>query len=157
MRSLAFFALLAAPSLALANSHGMTWATYGHDSAHGADKVGCSGGSMACNAYHGETSCNAKLPVLCIAVDGSPDPGVAVIPFYSEWAEGVIATSRRVVGTDLTSLAAGDAICAQQFGSQWRMAEFHDGEGWGFWAYGYVRNDTRFWVYIDDQPANCWD
>lgn len=29
--------------------------------------------------------------------------------------------------------------------------------GWAFWAYGNVRDDTRFWVRINDQPANCWD
>lgn len=100
---------------------------------------------MACNAYHGEISCKARLRVLCVVVDGSPDPGVASLPFSSESPEGVLATRRRVVGTDLTSLAAGDATCATPFGSQRRMSELHDGEGWGYWAYGSVRNDARFW------------
>jgi hypothetical protein len=29
--------------------------------------------------------------------------------------------------------------------------------GWAFWAYGNVRDDTRFWVRINDQKANCWN
>lgn len=29
--------------------------------------------------------------------------------------------------------------------------------GWSFAAYGYVRNDTRFWVRIIGQNANCWN
>jgi hypothetical protein len=39
------------------------------------------------------------------------------------------------------------------------MAEFHDNRigGWGFRAYGNVRNDLHFWVKINDQPANCWN
>ena len=157
MHVLAMAALFGLSSPASANSHGMTWGTYEHDATHGADKVGCHGGGNSCNPYMGDAVCSANLPILCIAIDGAPDPGVATVPFSSEWSSAVIATSRRVVGSTLTSAAMGDAICAQQFGSQWRMAEFHDGEGWGFWAHGYVRNDTRFWVYIDDQPANCWN
>jgi hypothetical protein len=37
------------------------------------------------------------------------------------------------------------------------MAEFHDGWGWGFWAKGNIESDQRFWVYINDQQANCWN
>lgn len=28
--------------------------------------------------------------------------------------------------------------------------------GWSFLAFGDVRSDTRYWVRIEDQPANCW-
>jgi hypothetical protein len=48
-------------------------------------------------------------------------------------------------------------MCVTFFGAGWRMAEFHDSWGWGFSAYGNVRSDTRFWVYINDQQANCWN
>ena len=46
------------------------------------------------------------------------------------------------------------------------MAEHHDGDptksntGWAFWGHLVTlgKNDlnTRVWVAINDQPANCW-
>jgi hypothetical protein len=86
-----------------------------------------------------------------------------------------------------TSPYTGDNICKTTFGDGWKMAEHHDGKyvsgmglnyiygntswnsvspwpasgllsgGWSFYAYGNVRNDMRYWVRINDQPANCWD
>ncbi|MEK8034861.1 hypothetical protein AACH06_28925 [Ideonella sp. DXS29W] len=40
--------------------------------------------------------------------------------------------------------------------SPWTSGEPTRG-GWAFWAYGNVRDDTRLWVRINDQRANCWD
>jgi hypothetical protein len=40
--------------------------------------------------------------------------------------------------------------------SPWSSSQ-SDGGGWAFWAYGNVRDDTRFWVRIIGQPANCWN
>ena len=60
----------------------------------------------------------------------------------------------------LTSLSAADAVCSSAFGSEWRMAEFHDGGGgWNYTGYGYIKRDgvDHYWTYIDDQSANCWD
>jgi pimeloyl-ACP methyl ester carboxylesterase len=38
------------------------------------------------------------------------------------------------------------------------MAEFHDGGGgWGWYAQGSVSTTGRFWVAINDQPANPWN
>jgi hypothetical protein len=38
------------------------------------------------------------------------------------------------------------------------MAEHHDGGGgWSWYAYGHVRTDTRYWVYINDTSGNCWN
>ncbi|MFD4658285.1 hypothetical protein ACFWP2_21955 [Kitasatospora sp. NPDC058444] len=37
-----------------------------------------------------------------------------------------------------------------------RLAEFHDGNGWGLWAHGTLPGGTRFWTAINDQPANPW-
>ncbi|CAF4306307.1 unnamed protein product, partial [Adineta steineri] len=28
--------------------------------------------------------------------------------------------------------------------------------GWRYYSYGNVRNDTRFWMDINDQPTTCW-
>jgi hypothetical protein len=90
-----------------------------------------------------------------------------------------------VVGTTLASKAVANGVCAISFGPGWRMAEFHDGRyvigmdtshfygnatnsrspwptntysgGFDFFAFGNVRDDTRYWVRINDQPANCWN
>lgn len=139
-----------------AGGNGMTWAKVLHDSNFGIDKVGCSN----CNAYAGDTSCSVSLPILCIRNDNSPRPAYIANPseFYDGWARGHITTTPPVQGITLTSLAVANQICAANFGAGWRMAEFHDGGGgWAFRAYGNVRNDLRYWVYINDQPANCWN
>lgn len=156
MTRLLFLVAAAAAHAPDASRLGMTWATYGHDDATGTDAVSCHGGGKSCDPYVGDTSCGERLPVLCIYVDGAPNPG-ATTSKYSQWAAGNIATTRPIRGTSLSSLAVADGVCAAAFGTGWRMAEFHDGWGWGFVANGHVRDDSRFWVYIDDQPANCWD
>jgi hypothetical protein len=28
---------------------------------------------------------------------------------------------------------------------------------WTMRGYGHLRSDVRFWTYINDQPANCWN
>jgi len=135
---------------------GMTWALSSHDATFGVDLVSCHGGGVSCDAYSGDTSCFQALPVLCVAVDGASNPGVTTST-YGEWASGHVATTLPVRGVHLSSLATADQICRDAFGAAWRKAEFHDGWGWGFHALGHVRDDSRFWVYIDDQPANRWD
>lgn len=106
--------------------------------------------------YHGDTACFASLPLLCIFPGEVANPGVRSST-YAEWSGGILATTAPVRGTALRSYRAASEVCAHAFGPGWRMAEFHDGWGWGFLALGAVRSDTRFWVAIDDQPANCWD
>ncbi|EPX54986.1 Flagellar hook-length control protein FliK [Cystobacter fuscus DSM 2262] len=98
------------------------------------------------------------LPVLCIKNDGSPTRAGLYTDFYSGWVHGHIATTQPIPGTWLSSQATADQICVNYFGTGWRMAEHHDGGGgWGFHAYGDIRNDTKFWVRIINQPANCWN
>ncbi|OJT22093.1 flagellar hook-length control protein [Archangium sp. Cb G35] len=147
-----FFALPAEAS----GGRGMTWIKRSHFSTNGADWVGCDNG-IFCNAYSGDTSCTASLPILCIKQDFSPAPAGLPADWYTGWANGHITTTPPVQGLTLTSAAVADQICAASFGSGWRMAQFHDGGGWNFYAYGNVRNDMRFWVHISDQPANCWN
>jgi hypothetical protein len=106
---------------------------------------------------------------------------------YRGWLEGHVAVSLPVVGTLLVSEGVANGVCRTQFGPGWRIAEFHDGRwkkgmnettfygnasnspspwpekntpyrgGWGFFAYGNVPEDQRFWVYIDDTRGNCWN
>ncbi|WP_086708528.1 hypothetical protein [Streptomyces antimycoticus] len=82
------------------------------------------------------------------------------------WLRGTVAATPPVLGKTLTGRAVADALCAQYYGSRWRMAEFHDGRygsdlvlsgGWSFWAYGCVPGGTRCWTAIDDQQANPWN
>lgn len=148
-----FASTLSLPALA-SGGYGMTWAKSGHGASPGVDLVSCAN----CDPYTGDTACSTALPVLCINKDGSPAPAGLATNFYYGWAQGNIATTLPTPGTALTSLAAADNICTVFFGSGWRMAEFHDGNGgWNWYAYGNVRADTRFWVHVNDQPANCWN
>ncbi|HXU31227.1 MAG TPA: flagellar hook-length control protein [Thermoanaerobaculia bacterium] len=138
---------------AAAQRSGLTWGKGSHNATYSVDTVGCG----SCDPYVGDTLCNQSLPILCIRQDASPNPGVAT-SFYNGWAAGHIHLTPPQVGTSLGSLANADAICTSYFGPGYRMAEFHDGSGgWAWQAYGNVNAAFRFWLYINDQPANCWN
>lgn len=72
-----------------------------------------------------------------------------------------LATAPGVAGFLLTSLEDANARCAASLGAGWRLASFHDGGGWEL--HGQVLLGTladrryRAWVFIGDQPGNCWD
>lgn len=141
---------------------GMSWTKISHDAKLGIDQVNCNNGAPdGCNAYHGDTSCLVSQPILCLKVDNSNRPAyiATVSDFYDGWAGGHIATTPPIQGILLASPAVGDLYCQISFGEGWRMAEHHDNRigGWGFRAYGNIRNDQRFWVKINGQPANCWN
>ncbi len=140
----------------------------------------------SCNAYVGDTPCSRALPVLCVKKTGAPRPGYEVDSSdhswvkesYRGWLEGELQLTPPVVGNTLTSLDQANDLCSRQFGPGYRMAEFHDGRwvkemseqrffgdswpedtnegGWNFWGYGNISGESRFWVYIRDQQANCW-
>ncbi|MFG3685497.1 S8 family peptidase [Micromonospora sp. NPDC047740] len=131
---------------------GMTWARLTQRS----DGVVQVGRDATTNAYTGDTPATASLPVLCIRIDGRPAPAGIPTTGFGRWAGGAVAVTPAIPGAQLTSLAAADAICAAQFGSGWRMAEFHDGGGWSLWASGNLPAG-RFWTSINDQPANPWN
>jgi hypothetical protein len=144
---------LGSPASAQTTRKGLTWAKRQHSSVTRTDFVGCDG----CDAYSGDTDCSEARPILCIRIDSSPDPGVTPSGFYYGWTGGHIATTLPVQGDALQSLDHVNATCAEYFGPGWRMAEFHDGGGaWNWHAYGDVRADMRFWIYLDDQPSSCW-
>ena len=132
---------------------GMTWAKVSHDSYYGADHVACSG----CNPYGGNTLCAKSLPILCINRDGAGNPGLS-IDFYNGWIGGNIALTPPVRGDQIGSLANANSLCEQYNGPGWEMAEFHHpGGGWSWWSRGNIDDSRRFWVYINDQAANCWN
>jgi hypothetical protein len=77
----------------------------------------------------------------------------------NKWSGGVVGTtSATVPPATLTAVNGANALCVREFGADWRVAEFHDGYGWYFQAFGGVGDPTkRFWVHIKDQPnATCW-
>jgi hypothetical protein len=128
----------------------MTWTTIGQN-----NDVAHVGGDTQTNAYNGDTSISATLPMLCIKQDGRAVPAGVTPDFYNGWAKGEIRLTESIQGTNLTSRAAADGVCADRFGAAWRMAEFHDGNGgWTWYANGQV---NRFWTAINDQAANPWN
>ncbi len=126
-----------------------------------------------CNPYQGDSSCRTALPVLCILKDSSTpesaglikdpntDSGAVGFDFYAGWAGGSLGATAPVAGFVLGSLANANARCTAELGTGWRMAEFHDGGGgWGLIGKrgpGLNSQQTRHWVYVNDQKANCWD
>jgi hypothetical protein len=148
------------PGLALAQSSGkgMTWKLLATNSTTGTIDVGCYNG---CNAYQGDTPCGKALPILCIRKSGAGFPLPLPLDVnnsnqYHRWSGGIVGTTKPMVPP--TSRAAANDVCAKEFGPDWRVAEFHDGWGWHFQAYGGVGNPGQpFWVDINDQPnATCW-
>ncbi len=149
---------LSAKASALALHKGLTWKLLATNSTTGTIDVGCANG---CDAYKGDTSCRTELPLLCIkkAGPGFPLPVPASVnntDKYHKWSGGVVGTTKATVPP--ATLAAADALCVKEFGAGWRVAEFHDGWGWHFQAFGGVGNPAQsFWVHINDQPgAICW-
>ncbi|QSQ14115.1 flagellar hook-length control protein [Myxococcus landrumensis] len=144
--------LAVAPAAEAKDGYAMTWQKRDH--AQGVDLIGC----VDCNPYTGDMPCSTALPILCIRQDGSAVPPGVSPDFYNGWAEGNVATTLPVLGGTLTSLAIANKLCTSALGDGWRMAQFHHPQGgWNWYAYGNVRTDKRFWVYIRDQPANCWN
>lgn len=129
------------------------------------------------NPYRGDTNINESRSLLCIKKTGAPAPLGLPAPVISpggattrSWSGGKVLVIPNIRGTQLTSLAVANNMC-NQVGiivtgtSGYRMAEFHDGTGnWPGWsyyaeAYGDINGlapSTRYWVYINDQPANPW-
>lgn len=152
----------AAPRPAAASIRtGMTWTVLGQT--EGAVHVGSDG---VTDPYHGDTSIDQFLSIVCLLVDGRRAPEGITFDLYNGWALGEVKATPPIPGAVLTSREEADAICAEEFGAGWRLAEFHDGRygddltlrgGWSFWAAGALPAGTRFWVAIDDQPANPWN
>jgi hypothetical protein len=137
------------------------------------------GADAATNPYTGDTDINSVLPLLCIKKMGLPKPeglhsstmtnGGAI---RGSWSGGKVIVVPDVQGKSLTSQVIADLQCRLQglkvLGEDgFRMAEFHDGDreagiaGWDFWADASAIkmlkiSDQRYWVSINDQPANPW-
>jgi hypothetical protein len=162
MSATAICLLLAVPCAGeagpVSSGNGLTWKLLATNSPTGTIRVGC---GIDCDPYDGDTPCTVSLPLLCIKKAGAGFPlalpaSVDDTSIYSRWSGGVVGTTIATVPP--TTLTEADELCAKAFGDDWRVAEFHDGWGWGFQAYGGVGHPTtRFWIHINDQPgATCW-
>ncbi len=143
---------------------GMTWLHMLSNAQTGTITVGCGPAGNACETRTGDTLCSKPMPVLCIY---KPAPafkfpvGMPVPDRYNRWSGGVVATTQPIAGDNFQDVAAVNAHCQSQFGNGWRVAEFHDGWGWNFQAYGGTVSaptipSTRFWVHINTTDGNCW-
>lgn len=141
------------PSALVCQRRGMTWRW--NSRTVDVDSVGS---DSITNAYSGDTQCNNSLPILCIRRVSAAQPSYITTSTNNGWTGGYVALTRAHLGYDMTSAAVADSICATELGAGWEMAEFHDGGGgWNFQAYGAATHPDRFWVLINDQPANCWN
>lgn len=109
------------------------------------------------NPYAGDLSCAETAPLLCFKPRALPKPVKLTEALDGRWSGGEVALLPGVMGAELRSREQADGWCKTKFGKGWRMAEFHDGGGWGFQAQGELPRDARFWVAINDQRANSWD
>lgn len=103
----------------------------------------------SCNPYKGDSSCRLALPVLCFQQTGTSEGMPA----------GQFGSTQPVAGFVIGSLTEANARCVKELGTNWRMAEHHDGGGWSFSAKRGASLDTRLrhWVHINNQPGNCWN
>lgn len=120
------------------------------------------GADNSTDPYLGDTAPSAKLPILAIKKTAAAAPAGISFDFYNGWSGGEVKLTAPTFGYNITSRAVANRIIEAEFGKGWEMAEFHDGNffggsAWRFWAKGSnLPSDTRFWWWIDDQPANLW-
>lgn len=130
---------------------------------NGVIHVGCGDkDGVNCDAIKGDTLCTTPKPLLCINPMGLSKPASVSEPSrWEKWSGGIVGTTNPIAAPD--ELSKANQACVNEFGSGWRVAQFHDGyagrSGWSFSAYGNVgTKDKRFWADIDDQPNGvCWD
>lgn len=130
------------------------------------NSISRAGTDSTSNPYIGDTPASTSLPILCISVNGAPLPSGITTTFHAGWSKGHLGVTLPVAGSSLTSLTVANGYCSNYFGPGWRMAEFHDSwygsgltsqGGWSFYGFGTLPASTRFWVYVNDQPANPWN
>jgi hypothetical protein len=149
------------PATADPNGKGMTWTKGSSNAVNGTVTVGCGNGPTRCDAYKGDTPCTTRLPLLCFLPLKAPQPTSIVSSPTNQWSGGLVGTTPPYQGNSFKTLQDANNACIKEFNDKsWRVAEFHDGWGWNFQAYGNVGTSkpNRFWVHINDQTpaATCW-
>ena len=123
------------------------------------------GADRISNPYKGDQNCDQRFPVLCVKVQGHGIPAnTNNANFNHGWSGAEIGTTYPLSGHDINTRDKANNACREAFGGGWRMATHHDGalgtegtDGWKFWGYGGLPTGRRFWVAVNDQPANPWN
>ena len=166
-------------------SKGLTWGLASHDISLNVDRVSCGGvcnayqGDTSCSTKL-PILCYSKSLFKRPPYNVAPCSGCAMTKeFYDGWTEGYFILTEPILGTSLINVTNMINLCSTRFGSTFTVATHHMGKhvvgmsstsyfystwpsstptgGWGARGYGNIGNSTRFWVYIRDQPANCWN
>ncbi|AGC45590.1 flagellar hook-length control protein [Myxococcus stipitatus DSM 14675] len=134
---------------------GMTWRTL-----RNLDSTVHVGMDTGTNQFQGDTRAREYHPILCIN-RGFQHPAPPEVPPGTPdghgWSGGYVNITLPIRGNELKSRAIADSFCSSAFGAAWRMAEWRDGGAYSLWAYGTLPEGERFWVAINDQPANPWN
>jgi len=115
-----------------------------------------------CDPFVGNTSCATELPLICFrpGTNAIPDiQGDGVWDSYPRyWTGGDFALTDPVTANRFSSRGEADAFCQNEFGDDWRLADFHlAGRGFEIVANGPAGYEGRVWIDIRDQPyATCW-
>jgi hypothetical protein len=160
------------------SKNAMTWRVLNTATING-KKYALFGSDNLTNPYQGDTDIREVRSLLCIQKNNLPAP-LGLPPstttnggaLRGSWSGGRVVIVPNVPASTLASPVLADERCRLQ-GVQaagengFRMAEFHDGDqhagvaGWDFWAEvssidGLDNPNIRYWVQINDQPANPW-
>jgi hypothetical protein len=112
------------------------------------------------NSIVGDTDAVTALPMLCVSQVGLEEPDWLFSNNFGlgVWLGGELRITSPIQGFSLSSRAMADGICANLFGSDFRMADIADGANVNaFWGLGYVSNSQRFWIAVSNNPANPWN
>jgi hypothetical protein len=156
----------------------MTWRVLNTTTING-KQYALFGSDELTNPYQGDTDIKEVHSLLCLQKNNLPAPlglptsmTTAGGALRGSWSGGRVVIVPNVQASKLTSQGLADEKCHLQ-GQQvtgedaFRMAEFHDGDrragwaGWDFWAEvssieGLDNRNIRYWVRINDRPANPW-
>jgi hypothetical protein len=159
------------------SARGVTWGTQGdapagrfptYDAKLNLSYVGCDIATPpslhtgftpgGCGAEKGDWPVFQKLPLLCVLIDGRPLPvGWTLRTSFPLFLRGEMAVTAPVYGIQLLGNAPGNALCSQQFGAGWEIANQFTGNTGGFIGNGRTPTDTRFWVVTRwTTQANPW-
>jgi hypothetical protein len=169
------------------NNKGLTWSLLAHDYSLNVDRVGCGScnayqGDTSCFTKLPILCVSVssfKRPPYNVNLCG---PSCAMTKeFYDGWTEGYFKLTQPIQGISLLNFANMKNICSNQFGSTFTVASHSMGKyivgmnsinyfhstwpvasllstgGWAARGYGNLNTTSRFWIFINNQPANCWN
>ncbi len=93
--------------------------------------------------------------------DDGPPPSTGDGPEIPDTCDDLelAVTSECIVGDTILSTEHADELCEAELGEGWSWLEFHATAGWSVQAQinmGAWNTESRAWVWIDDQDAECF-